>query len=79
MHFIVFPGLFVFVRFEDGYSAKIFSKDDILHQDEEPILHVELQPGENVLARWTHGNLYNAKFEYIKPHENHQRVNGDKR
>lgn len=74
------PGLFVFVRFHDGYTAKIFSKDDILHQNEEPILRFdELQPGEDVLARWTDGNFYNAKVEYTKPHLEHQTVTNAKR
>ncbi|XP_076607191.1 uncharacterized protein LOC143333136 [Chaetodon auriga] len=59
-------GLFVFLTFEDGYTAKNFNVCDILNKDDEPIACLrDLKPGEQVLARWSDSKFYNATVDFI--------------
>jgi len=61
-----FSGLFVFLTFEDGYTAKIFNLCDILNKDDKPIACFrDLTPGEKVLARWSDNKFYNATVDFI--------------
>ncbi|KAL7834349.1 hypothetical protein SRHO_G00285960 [Serrasalmus rhombeus] len=66
-------GLFVFLTFEDGYTAKIFKSCDLLKVDESPIgSFKELTPGDKVLARWSDNKFYNATIEYVGEIEQNQ-------
>ncbi|KAM9444496.1 uncharacterized protein Hap1MRO34_025511 [Clarias gariepinus] len=59
-------GHFVFLTFEDGYTAKIFNVTDILNKDDQPIACLRnLKPGEVVLARWSDNKFYSAKVNYV--------------
>ncbi|XP_067299149.1 uncharacterized protein [Pseudorasbora parva] len=58
-------GLFVFLTFEDGYTAKIFNLCDILNKDDKPIACFrDLTPGEEVLARWSDNKFYKATVDF---------------
>ncbi|XP_061752437.1 major histocompatibility complex class I-related gene protein-like [Nerophis ophidion] len=41
-----------FVRWEDGYTGKIFTGSDILPRDEAPVQILDLKTGDSVLAKW---------------------------
>ncbi|KAL7380779.1 hypothetical protein ABVT39_023988 [Epinephelus coioides] len=59
-------GCFVFLTFEDGYTAKIFNACDILSKDDKPIACFrDLKPGEEVLARWSDNKFYIATVDFI--------------
>ncbi|KAA0719619.1 hypothetical protein E1301_Tti021798 [Triplophysa tibetana] len=58
-------GLFVFLTFEDGYTAKILNLCDILNKDDKPIACFrDLTPGEEVLARWSDNKFYKATVDF---------------
>ncbi|XP_013873231.1 arp2/3 complex-activating protein rickA [Austrofundulus limnaeus] len=64
-------GLFVFLTFEDGYTAKTFKVCDILSKDEKKIDTFEdLKPGDEVLARWSDNKFYCATVEYVGNDDN---------
>lgn len=56
---------FAFVRWEDGYTGKIFTGSDILARDEAPVQLQDLRSGDPVLAKWSDGKFYRATVEYI--------------
>ncbi|XP_071319826.1 uncharacterized protein [Trachinotus anak] len=59
-------GLFVFLTFVDGYTAKIFNVCDILSKDDRPIACLrDLKPGKEVLARWSDNKFYDATVDFI--------------
>ncbi|XP_029962612.1 RNA-binding protein 33-like [Salarias fasciatus] len=59
-------GLFVFLTFEDGYTAKIFNVCDVLSKDEKPITGFrDLKPGEEVFAKWSDNKFYNATVDFV--------------
>ncbi|XP_042590576.1 uncharacterized protein LOC109068605 [Cyprinus carpio] len=59
-------GLYVFLTFEDGYTARICKTCDILTEKESPITSFEgLIPGARVLARWSDNKFYNATVDHI--------------
>ncbi|XP_041840406.1 nascent polypeptide-associated complex subunit alpha, muscle-specific form-like [Melanotaenia boesemani] len=58
-------GCFAFVRWEDGYTAKIFTRFDILARDEAPVQLQDLRSGDPVLAKWSDGKFYRATVEFI--------------
>lgn len=59
-------GIFVFVTFQDGYTARIFKTCDILKGDDAPIgSFKDLRPGEEVLARWSDKKFYKATVQYV--------------
>ncbi|XP_060759956.1 uncharacterized protein LOC132870343 isoform X2 [Neoarius graeffei] len=59
-------GLFVFLTFEDGYTAKIFNVCDILSKDDKPTACLrDLKPGEEVLARWSDSKFYRATVDFV--------------
>ncbi|XP_041951018.1 uncharacterized protein C15orf39 homolog isoform X2 [Alosa sapidissima] len=59
------PGCFAFVRWEDGYTGKVFTGSDILARDEAPVQLQDLRSGDPVLAKWSDGKFYRAIVEYI--------------
>ncbi|XP_032362770.1 skin secretory protein xP2-like [Etheostoma spectabile] len=58
-------GCVAFVRWEDGYTGKIFKGSDILARDEAPVQLQDLRSGDPVLAKWSDGKFYRATVEYI--------------
>ncbi|XP_075325303.1 uncharacterized protein LOC142383508 [Odontesthes bonariensis] len=59
-------GLFVFLTFEDGYTAKIFNVCDIQSKDDKPTACLrDLKPGEEVLARWSDNKFYSATVDFV--------------
>ncbi|XP_051985091.1 skin secretory protein xP2-like [Xyrauchen texanus] len=58
-------GCVAFVRWEDGYTGKIFKGSDILARDEAPVQLQDLRSGDPVLAKWSDGKFYKATVEYI--------------
>ena len=58
-------GCFAFVRWEDGYTGKIFTGSDMLARDEAPVQLKDLRSGDLVLAKWSDGKFYRATVEYI--------------
>nr|XP_055048777.1 skin secretory protein xP2-like [Misgurnus anguillicaudatus] len=58
-------GCVAFVRWEDGYTGKIFKGSDILARDEAPVQLQDLRSGDLVLAKWSDGKFYKATIEYV--------------
>ncbi|XP_045898021.1 skin secretory protein xP2-like [Micropterus dolomieu] len=58
-------GCVAFVRWEDGYTGKIFKGSEILARDEAPVQLQDLRSGDPVLAKWSDGKFYKATVEYI--------------
>ncbi|GAA6080034.1 uncharacterized protein LOC109068605 [Tachysurus ichikawai] len=59
-------GLYVFLTFGDGYTARICKTCDILTEKDLPITSFEgLIPGTRVLARWSDNKFYNATVDHI--------------
>ncbi|XP_061752442.1 uncharacterized protein LOC133550479 [Nerophis ophidion] len=60
-----------FVRWEDGYTGKIFTGADILPRDEAPVQILDLKTGDSVLAKWSDMKMlvqvkYNQQQKYVK-------------
>lgn len=58
-------GCFAFVRWDDGYNAKIFKNSDLLAKNEAPVQLHDLRSGDSILAKWLDGKFYSATVEYI--------------
>ena len=66
-------GHFVFLTFEDGYTAKMFSTGNIMTKDQNPIACLrDLKPGEEVLVLQCHSGLHWNCPQYCGCQENHK-------